>query len=267
MSAPVCHSLIADSGQPPYTYAMIELKVFNSKRELATAAADLVLATALEALALRGQFLWALSGGGTPQGLYETLVQAPYREQFPWAETHFFWGDERAVPPDDQGSNYLQAKLAIFDQVVIPAENIHRIPGELTPEWGALAYAGTLALTAGPAEKWPKFDLILMGMGGDGHTASLFPGQYSEVERTMPAMAVTANYQDRPANRVSLTPMILNQARKALFLVTGRSKAEALAAVLEGDPDPLTWPAQRIQLRDGTTHWYTTDGAADLLRG
>lgn len=242
---------------------MIELQQFSTKEELDRAAADLVLAVALEALARRGRFLWALSGGGTPQGLYELLVAEPYRSQFPWSESYFFWGDERLVPPDDAGSNFRQAKRAIFDHVEIPAANIQRIPGELPAEWAARAYAGSLALSAGPTEKWPRFDLVLLGLGADGHTASLFPGQTPPPAE--PTLAVTADYEDRPSRRVTLTPMILNEARTALFLVTGRSKAAALAAVLAGPADPHSYPAQRIKLREGTTYWFAADGSADEL--
>ena len=245
---------------------MIELRAFATKEQLARAAADLVLATALEALTLRGRFLWALSGGGTPGPLYEQLLKSPYREQFPWAETHFCWGDERLVPPNDPGSNYGQAWQTFLGVAPVPAGHIHRIPGELPPDWAALAYCGTLALLAGPAEKWPRFDLVLLGLGNDGHTASLFPGQQLPEPLNRPASAVTGDYDGRPAHRVTLTPFILNEARQLLFLATGREKAAAVAATLEGEADPLNWPAQRLHPRQGDVHWYVAEGADEKLR-
>ena len=245
---------------------MIELRAFATKEQLARAAADLVLARALEALTLRGRFLWALSGGGTPGPLYDLLLTSPYQEQFPWAETHFCWGDERLVPPADPGSNYGQAWQTFLRAAPVPAGHIHRIPGELPPDWAALAYCGTLALLADPAEKWPRFDLVLLGLGSDGHTASLFPGQPLPEPQYQPAIAVTGDYGGRPARRVTLTPFILNEARQLLFLVTGREKADAVAATLEGEADPLNWPAQRLQPFRGDSHWFVAAGADEQLR-
>ena len=241
------------------------LRTFSSREDLIEAAADLVLAVASEALARRGRFLWVLSGGGTPEPLYALLLTSPYREQFPWAETHFLWGDERLVPPEDPGSNYGQAWRLFLRAAPVPAGHIHRIPGELPPDWAALAYCGHLALLAGTAEKWPRFDLVLLGLGRDGHTASLFPGQALPAAVDRPVVAVTGAYEDRPAKRITMTPLILNEARQLLYLVTGREKAAAVAATIAGDHDPLNWPAQRLQPRQGKVQWFLAEGADAAL--
>lgn len=247
--------------------AEIEYKRFVDLVELSDYAARLCLVQAEEAVAQRGRFLWVLSGGGTPQRLYEQLVQPPYRERMPWEQTFFFWGDERAVPPEAEGSNYRQVKLAILDKVPVPASQIYRIQGELPAHLAAADYAAqlhSLAQVWGEESPFPTFDLVLLGMGEDGHTASLFPGSVSQAERTQPTIAVTAHYQNRPAQRVSLTPLLFNQARQILFLVAGANKAEMVAQILtEQASEDL--PASRIRLTNGQLTWLLDQAAARLL--
>jgi 6-phosphogluconolactonase len=180
-----------------------------------------------------------------------------------WTDIHIFWGDERCVPADDPGSSYGQARDLFLSRVRIPRSNIHRIQGELGPEQASKDYAFTLRKFASPLLEWPRFDLVYLGMGEDGHTASLFPG--SPVEVSGPTMPVTAHYQDRPANRVTLTPMIFNSARVIAFMATGEKKAETFAEVLSDRYNPESYPAQRIQPQDGQLLWLVDRAAASRL--
>ena len=177
----------------------------------------------------------------------------------------FFWGDERCVPPDHPQSNYGQARRALLDQVPAPAENIHRVRGEWEPSAAAEDYVRQLRESANPGEAWPRFDWVFLGLGADGHTASLFPGSPLPTASDAPALAVTADYEGRPAQRVTLTPQVLNAARVVAFLVTGRNKADAVAATLTGPRDPRRWPAQRINPGVGELLWWLDQAAAAAL--
>jgi 6-phosphogluconolactonase len=240
-----------------------KIQVFKNLQELSIAAAELFVHSAAQAIAARGQFLTALSGGGTPRPLYELLARLPYRDQIDWSKVYVFWGDERCVSRDDPGNNYFQAKQALFDHIPLPTDNIHRIASELEPEDAAKDYARVLKDFAESPYEWPRFDLVLLGMGDDGHTASLFPS--SQVEAKSATIAVTANYQDRPAKRVSLTPLVFNAARRVVFLAVGKSKSETLASILNGEYHPELLPAQRICPTDGEVLWLVDEAAAGKL--
>ena len=237
------------------------IEVYPDKEALSQAAAQLFSQIAQKAVQAHGRFSVVLSGGGTPRRLYQILSQD---QSLPWAQTHVFWSDERLVPPDDPGSNYGQAKAVLLDHVSIPPENIHRMKGELDPDTAVTDYTAQLRQFT-PGQPWPRFDLVLLGMGSDGHTASLFPGPISEAENTQPVIAVTAHYDGRPAQRITLTPLVLNDAARILFLVTGADKADALTAVLQGLPQPEKHPAQRIQPRRGSLAWFVDTAAATHL--
>ncbi len=230
---------------------------FKDISELSQYAAHSFIGIANKSIKERGRFLVALSGGGTPMKLYERLAN----EKLDWSRIHFFWGDERCVPVDDAGNSYGQTKKILFDK--IGATNIHRIQSDLAPDSAAKDYANTLKVFSEPPLGFPRFDLVLLGMGDDGHTASLFPGSPVDVNST--TLAVTANYQDRPANRVTLTPLVFNQAREVWFLVAGKSKAEVLRNVLDGAYKPKLYPAQRIKPVDGNLVWMIDEEAARLL--
>ncbi len=240
-----------------------KIQIFKDLQGLSLAAANLFVDLAAQAITARGRFLTALSGGSTPKPLYEYLARAPYRDQIEWDKVHTFWGDERCVPHNDPGNNYFQAKQALFDHVPLPLENIHRIASELEPKDAANDYAYVLNTFAEAPYSWPRFDLVLLGMGDDGHTASLFPG--SQVDITSPTIAVTANYQDRPARRASLTPLVFNAARQVVFLLTGQGKSETLANILNGVYHPELLPAQRIHPTDGEVRWLVDEAAASKL--
>lgn len=216
----------------------------------------------------RGVASFVMAGGGTPQALYRAMSGPRYASEVPWQRIHFFWGDERLVPPDDSGSNYRAAWESLLSMVPVPPENIHRIKGELTAAAAAADYTEQLRVWAaahdpGAPNSWPRFDIVLLGLGEDGHTASLFPG--SPVETAAPVIAVTADYQGRPAGRVTLTPPILNDARQVIFLVAGANKAEAVYNTFVND-DPVRFPARRIRVLDAPEPlWLLDEGAAERL--
>jgi 6-phosphogluconolactonase len=240
-----------------------EIVVLPDPEALAREAAQCFAELAREAAASRGRFSAALSGGSSPGRLYKLLAGEPYRTRIPWDQVHLFWGDERCVPPGDPGSNYHLAEGTLISQVPIPPENVHRMRGELEPGAAAQAYDRELQeFFCGPR---PRFDLVLLGLGEDGHTASLFPDSpiLAEVEHLVaPAVAL---YQDRPAQRMTLTLPAINTARQVLFLVSGSAKAQIVQAVLEDPTGQL--PAQCIRPTAGRLIWLLDAAAAHSLGG
>ena len=239
-----------------------EIRVFKDVEALSRAAAHLFVEQAGEVIGERERFLVALNGGNTPMRLFE-LLATDQRDQVDWSKVYIFWGDERCVPPEDAGSSYGQARQALLSRVPVPDGNIQRVRGELRPAEAARDYALTLKGFASPPLDWPRFDLVYLGMGEDGHTASLFPG--SLVHTAEPVVPVTAHYQDRPADRVTLTPVVFNSARMIVFMVTGKKKAETFAEVLSDRYNPTQYPAQRIQPKDGAVVWLVDEEAAGVL--
>lgn len=239
-----------------------ELRIFKDLESLSREAAAIFIEQAAMSITERGRFLVALNGGGTPNRLFR-LLATEYRKKVDWNKVHFFWGDERCVPPEDAGSNYGQAKEALLDHVPILEGNIHRVKGELDPASAAQDYAQILKSFAGDDLEFPRFDLAYLGMGEDGHTASLFPG--STVHATDTVIPVTANYQDRPANRVTLTQAVFNEARMVVFMAAGEKKANTLAKVLSGRYNPKQYPAQRIKSKNGILIWLVDEAAAGEL--
>ncbi|MEM7801234.1 MAG: 6-phosphogluconolactonase [Chloroflexota bacterium] len=232
---------------------------FESKAELSEAISEMIGSLLHRAIVQRGVAHIVLSGGGTPKPVFEALAHKPLA----WEKVHVWWADERLVPPNDSGSNYGMAKAALLDHVPIPLEQIHRARGELSPELAVADYAHQLAQTASSGY-WPRFDVTILGMGGDGHTASLFPGRYIEEEWTTPVLHVTAEYEGRPADRVTLTPVAINASRNIIYLVTGASKGDALVAAF-GERDIINWPVHRIQPYDGDVIWAVDYEAASKL--
>lgn len=239
-----------------------EVRIFNDLEFISRAAAHLFVEQAAQAVSERNQFLVALNGGNTPTRLFQ-LLASDYREKINWNRTHIFWGDERCVPPDDKESSYGQARNILLNKILIPASNAHRVNTDLGPEAASKDYASALRRFAQPPLDWPRFDLVLLGLGEDGHTASLFPG--SPIEATEPTLAVTANYQDRPAKRVTMTPLVFNSARLIIFMATGENKAVTLARVLSDNYQPEQLPAQRISPKDGALIWLVDKDAASKL--
>jgi 6-phosphogluconolactonase len=240
----------------------LKLRLFKDLEELSHTAAELFVEQAAQSIADRGRFLVALNGGSTPNRLFQ-LLASEYREKVGWSNVYVFWGDERCVPPDDPGSSYGQARETLLSRVPISEENIHRVKGELEPAEASEKYSRTLQRFASPTLEWPRFDLVYLGMGEDGHTASLFPG--SPIDVLEPTLPVTAHYQDRPADRVTLTPVVFNSARLIVFMATGEKKAQTLAQVLGGRYNPELYPAQRIEPREGRLIWLVDEDAASRL--
>jgi 6-phosphogluconolactonase len=239
-----------------------EVEVFADKTELVRVEAERIVALARDAMAARGRCLVALSGGSTPRPLYELLATPPFAGRIDWARMHLFWGDERCVPPDHPESNYRMTREAMIDHVPIPAENVHRIRGEDAPDHAAADYERLLRQFFGAAKVPPRtFDLVLLGMGRDGHTASIFPGSPAVAEThrwTMP-VHVTA---PRDMWRVTLTTVVLNASADVTFLVSGPDKAPRLHEVLETSKGRApTLPVELVKPVAGELHWML-DAAA-----
>jgi len=243
----------------------MSVEVFTDLFTLSQAAVVQFVQLAYQAVQQRGVFRVCLSGGSTPQALYQLLAQPPYAVELPWDRFIFFWGDERLVPPDDPESNYGQTHRSLLSRVPVPPANLCRIKGELAPEEAARDAIAQLQAQAEPGLGWPRLDLALLGLGADGHTASLFPGSDPAPGEILPALAVTGSYQGRPARRVTLTPLVFNSARQVLFLVSGAEKAAAVAASIQGSGDPRRWPARRIQPAAGEVTWLVDAAAAEKL--
>jgi 6-phosphogluconolactonase len=238
-----------------------ELHVYRDPSTLARALADYFVATAGLSMAERGAFRVALSGGNTPRATYQLLGQDPLRSEISWSDVFIFFSDERCVPPADEQSNYRMAQRAFLDAVPIPPANVHRIRGEVDPGHAANEYASLLRLDLGDA---PHLDLVLLGLGEDGHTASLFPGTPPETEDEALVRAVYS--ESLISWRVTMTPKLINLARSVAFAVQGPEKADILARVYEGPVDPIKYPAQRVHPITGRLSWFVDELAAGMLR-
>lgn len=240
----------------------LDTRVFADIDALNQGALDEIMRNLKDAIAQRRRFAIALSGGHTPAKMY-ALWGAPgrYRDETPWDRVHMFWGDERYVPADDPLSNYRMTREALLSHVPIPAANVHPAPTSLpTPEKAAEAYDAQLRGFFGATE--PAFDVTLLGLGPEGHTASLFPGSpaLEEKQRWVIAVQVAA----KPPNRLTFTLPVLNRSRNTYFLVAGKDKREILAA-LRAEPDPglSQYPAARVRPADGRVLWFLDQAAAD----
>ncbi|MBC8076862.1 MAG: 6-phosphogluconolactonase [Chloroflexales bacterium] len=242
---------------------MAAIDVFPDKPALLQAAAERFVTLASEAIAGRGRFTAALAGGGTPKPLYELLASEPYAAQVDWRRVHIGWGDERCVPPDDERSNYRMTRLALLDKVPIPPANIHRIKGELTPHKAADDYERELRELFGDAAPFGAFDLMLLGLGDNGHTASLFPGTAALREERR--WVVPQYVEVVTMWRVTLTAPLISAAANVLFLAEGAAKAGVLRRVIEGPHDPDVLPAQLIQPQAGALRWMLDAAAAAEL--
>jgi 6-phosphogluconolactonase len=236
----------------------LSVHIYSSSEELSAAAAREFAARAKEAIEERGRFAVVLAGGSTPESTYQILAR-DYSDRIAWSKVYVFFGDERAVPPHHEDSNLKMASEVLLDHV--PVGNVHRIRGELPPEEAAKAYEEELRIFF-QTEDVPRVDLILLGLGADGHTASLFPWTAAlEVHDRW----VVANPVPRlGTTRITLTLPVINAARAVIFLVAGEDKAEALREILEGDADPHAYPAKLIQ-PPGEPEWMLDQSAASLL--
>jgi 6-phosphogluconolactonase len=235
-----------------------EIKIFDSRDGLAHGAAALVVEKIAEALQTNAFASFVLSGGSTPKALYQLLASEEFRDDVDWEKVLIFFGDERCVLPDDDESNYKMAYEALLAKVPILKKNIFRLKGEIDPAEAAAEYETEIKKALGNE---PRFDTVLLGLGPDGHTASLFPSSAALNET---AKLVTANYVNKfDAFRLTMTLPVLNAARNVIFLVAGKDKAETVKAALGGDNDPL--PAQLIKPIDGKLFWLLDNDAASTL--
>ena len=241
-----------------------EIRVLTTPQELFSAAAEELVRSTNEAITQRGRFSIALSGGSTPRSLFN-LLATNARNTLPWDKMFFFWSDERHVPPTDPESNYRMANEAMLSKVPVSPGNVFRFLAE-NPDAAAVAdaYEKTLRnfFQLGPQEI-PRFDLILLGMGPDGHTASLFPGTAALQEKTRLAVA---NWVDKLKTfRLSLTLPVLNAGRTVVFLVSGMDKAPVVHSVLEENVPGDQYPAKLVQPKDGKLIWLLDRAAASAL--
>lgn len=238
------------------TYSQ-KILIKNDLDEISEAAAGLFVAIAIEAVATRGKFSVALAGGSTPRALYSLLASEKYREKIKWSKVRFFFGDERNVPPDSTESNYRMANETLFTPLGVDAKTVHRWKTELDPPDAASEYERELQAN-GP------LDLVLLGLGSDAHTASLFPRTDALDERER--LAVANWVENLGDHRLTMTFAAINAARDVVFLVSGSEKANAVAEVLEGRSRSDDLPAQRVKPVNGNLFWFLDNAAASRLK-
>ena len=241
----------------------MQIAIYPDLDTLSSEAAQHIVRLASESIVTHGHFTIALSGGSTPKKLYGLLGSEPYRSQIDWTQVGIFWSDERCVPPDDPESNYAMAQQVLLSNISIPANQLHRMPADQDDrEAASEAYTEEMRRTFG-TNGIPQFDLIQLGMGPEGHTASLFPHQPSLHEQQRLVMPVSV--PKPPPDRLTFTPPLLNAARYILFLVTGSEKADAVQHVLGGVYQPDEYPAQIVHPPHGEVTWMLDTAAAAQL--
>jgi 6-phosphogluconolactonase len=252
-----------------------QVRIYRDAEELALKAARHFARLADQYVVGCGRFTVALSGGSTPRAMFQILAAEPLLETVPWSSIFFFWGDERTVPPDHKDSNFRMAQETLLSKAPIPAENVFRIPAELEDhDLAAREYSETLkqfflagpgATTTGtaPLSTVPRFDLVMLGMGPDGHTASLFPG--TTALHVNDRIAVSNWVEKFNTYRITLTATMINNARNVTFIAGGADKAETLRDVLEGPYQPEVYPSQLIRPQNGSLLWMVDEAAARLL--
>ena len=240
-----------------------QLIVLDNADAVSTRAAEEIVHISGESVCTHGRFNLCLTGGTTPAETYR-LMGSRFHLSVDWTDVHFFWGDERCVPPNDPASNFGMANRELLSKVPLKPEQIHRMQGELEPQSGALRYEEELkeffALEEG---KFPRFDLALLGLGDNTHIASLFPGHPAIHETQRIAIAVEVDAPQR--NRVSLTAPAINASARVMFIVSGANKAQAVKNALEGPRDPDKYPAQIVAPENGDVIWVLDTAAASLL--
>ena len=239
------------------------LRVHPLHEELVHAVADHITAVLRKSVAARGVASLVLSGGSTPRGVYKVLSMEPFRSIIPWASVHLFWGDERCVPATGEESNFRMVDEALIRHISIPPENVHKIPGERPPAEAALAYESEIRKFFRLNEReFPQFDLLMLGLGEDGHTASLFPG--TTTLHVHDRIVTDAYVEKLMAHRITMTLPTINHAAAILFLVEGRNKAGILRDVLGNQGQP--YPAQLVRPVAGELLWFVDHAAASQLQ-
>lgn len=236
------------------------IRIFDDPTSVAVAAAGLFAEAATAAIQTKGSFYAALSGGSTPRRLYEELAKQPWRDQIPWTKVFLFWGDERHVAPTDPLSNQKMTREALLDHVPIPPANLFSVPFAASAGESASLYETTLRTFFGTE---PRFDLMLLGLGADGHTASLFPGTAALAETHR--WVCPCRSQGTGPDRITLTFPVINRSAAVLFLVTGQDKAPVVATVLDGKVSQTALPVQQVQPKQGQVTWFLDKQAAGRL--
>ncbi|WP_342087158.1 6-phosphogluconolactonase [Dyadobacter sp. OTU695] len=239
----------------------MELHIEKDTKALSASLAEWINNYIQQVLAKQDRFTFVLSGGSTPKALYALLAESPYKESIPWEKLHFFWGDERAVPFEDSRNNAKMCYDELLDKVPVKAENIHIMRTDITPEESAAEYEEIVKTYFEGSET--TFDFVLLGMGDDGHTLSLFPG--TEVIHEQNALATSFFLQAQDMYRITLTAPVVNDAACVAFLAAGAGKAEVLKQVLKGEKNVDLYPSQIIQPVKGQLHWFVDEAAAALL--
>jgi 6-phosphogluconolactonase len=233
---------------------LMELKIYKDKQEVAEQ-----FSTYFANKANSGELHVALSGGSTPKIVFDVLAEK-FSDEIDWKKIHFYWGDERCVPPTDDDSNYKMTVEHLFSKIEVPDANIHRVLGENEPSGEAMRYANLLEINLDRVEGVPQFDLVILGMGDDGHTASIFP---HEIELwNAEDHCVVATHPDSGQKRVSINGKVINMAKEVAFLVTGASKAEKVKAVVEKTEGSEVYPATLVDPSSGNLVWFLDEDAA-----
>jgi 6-phosphogluconolactonase len=238
-----------------------QIIICRDAADLSERAAEQFVRLARHAVAASGRFAVALSGGSTPRALYARLAAPDCASQIDWSRVHLFWGDERCVGPEHTDSNYRMVRESLLTRISIPEENVHRMAGEKGPQIAAMEYETELRrvfqLTG---DALPRFDLILLGLGEDGHTASLFPN--SEALKDAEHLVAPVYVERLKGHRLTLTLPVLNEGAEVVFLIAGSSKAEIVKTLLSNQTNGGDYPAARIQPRNGNLTWMITADAA-----
>lgn len=237
-----------------------EVKIYTKPKKLARRVAREINKLIRESN--RKRFDIALSGGSTPKILFKALVKK-HNDSIPWERVHFWWGDERCVSPESDESNFKLAKDNLFQKIPVPLKNIHRIHGEDDPEVEAKRYADELLTQLGKLENVPVFDLILLGLGEDGHTASIFPGQLDLFHSDR--LCTVTQHPETGQNRITLTGKVINKARNIFFMVTGESKAPRVSEIMNNEQVAQNHPAWHVDPSPGILTWFIDDPAASQI--
>ncbi|WP_421805531.1 6-phosphogluconolactonase [Flagellimonas sp.] len=237
----------------------MNLKIYKDKQKVAEQFSSYFVDQVKD----KGTFHVALSGGSTPKIVFDVLAEN-FSDKVDWNKVHFYWGDERCVPPSDDESNYKMTVEHLFSKIELPKENIHRILGEKDPKGEALRYANLLEINLDRVEGVPQFDLVILGMGDDGHTASIFPHEIELWDAE--DHCVVATHPDSGQKRVSINGKVINTAKAVAFLVTGASKSEKVKAVVEKTEGSEAYPASLVHPASGNLVWFLDEEAAALLK-
>ena len=236
----------------------MNLKIYKDKQKVAEQFSSYFV----DQVKVKGTFHVALSGGSTPKIVFDVLAEN-FSDKVDWNKVHFYWGDERCVPPSDDESNYKMTVEHLFSKIELPKENIHRILGEKDPKGEALRYANLLEINLDRVEGVPQFDLVILGMGDDGHTASIFPHEIELWDAE--DHCVVATHPDSGQKRVSINGKVINTAKEVAFLVTGASKSEKVKAVVEKTEGSEAYPASLVNPASGNLVWFLDEEAAAEL--